>query len=427
MKYLLNELERKLRNAQEGGLIILPLSQRVEEEIKEMVKGRFELLREYYGNVSKPDSTLVINPSSSPSLLVQLKRVILWESSEEYMRKMRLSFKLTNISVRNISPRIVSKERIEIISKVYDKFRYPVIPPNEEEGRLLSERGVEVVNRIQDLKYNKVILARQLKEAAYILLRSKVIDSGHLVDLTETSNMNEDWEKVRMAEAGVYGAPSIEEMNGFRPSSYPAKTKMDMEGKEKEVIITPRKGIPQIKLIKNNIYIGNIKLFEYFTEFNKISIKGRRLFSFDSKDIKSLLRITMSRDTVPFPTLTKDCETILKNRTLCTRISAELALTFLSLKTERRDLYAEVSKTIRRDVIREILNGNKKKYEMTYLGKKFFLVLEPEGEMYISLRGECEGGRSLKSKIKATSIISTTVKSRKIITQWIRSNLRLNE
>ncbi len=426
MKYLLAELERKLKNA-EGGLVIVPIVDEIYEKIKDR---NLVVLANYYRNIENPRRTVLVNAIATPSLLKTMKRVILWEPSEEYMRKMKLSFIITRIPVREISPRVVSKERAEVLMKIHERFNYPIISANPKEGEILLQKGIEVVHSIYELKSKNVILSRPLRESAYTILRSKVIQGGHLVDITSTSGMHEEWEKIRMAEAGVFSPPSFEEINGFDPRTFPEKTNISLDLKEqtwKENKILPRKQDINIKLLRDGINFGNKRIFSLFNEFNKISIKGpTRTFTFDRDDVNTLVRIALSKDTEPFPTLAKECEKLLQDRLTCSRIAAEIMLKILSLPDQRnRDIYAEVSRVINRQLVSELIKGQEKKIESKYLGRRFTIQIKGEGKIYLILRGESERGTRLRSKIRIGTPLETMVKLRKVITEWIRSNINV--
>ncbi|BBG25492.1 hypothetical protein [Sulfuracidifex tepidarius] len=425
MKYLLAELERKLRNAQ-GGLVIVPIVDEIYEKLKDYRE--LVVLANYYRNIENPRNTVVINAIATSNLLRNMKRIVLWEPSEEYMRKMKISFTITSIPVREISPRIVSKERAEILTKVHERFNYPVIPSNPKEGEILSQKGIEVVHNIHELRSKNVILSRPLRESAYTVLRSKVLQGGHLVDITSTSRTHEDWEKVRMAEAGVFCPPSFEEVNGFDPRTFPERTNISLNMREetwKEFRIFPRSQEVDIKLFKDEIKFKNKRIFILFNEFDKISIKGpARNFTFNHDDVNTLIRIALGKDTEPFPTLAKECERLLQDRLTCFRIAAETMLKILSLPRQRnQDVYAEVSRVINRQLTNELIKGQEKKIESKYLGRRFTLYIKSEGKIYLVLRGESEKGTKLRSKIRIGPTLETMVKLRKVVTEWIRSSI----
>ncbi len=427
MKYLFSQLERKLKN-EDHGLVVVPLPWEI---IDRFSSSRSTFLVNYYGKVKDPKHTVVVNSIVTPNLLRSMGRVILWEPSEDYMKKMKLSFKITRIPLREISPRAVSTERVEILLELSRRFGYPVVPANVKEGEMLSERGVEIINNITRVDSTKVILSRPLRAPAYVILRSQLLHQGHLVDVTSTTGTNEEWERVRMAEVGLLGSPSLEEIKGFNVNVFPERirVKLAQESEWKEVLVSPRAGIVDVKLARGGIYFGNRRVFQVFRDFEKVSVKGaNKTFTFDEDDVNTIVRIGFGKDTEPFPTLGKECQKVIGDRYRCSRIAAESSILLLSMPKENHtEVYSEVSRLINRDLIYTLMREGEKRLETKYLGKTISINISREGKSYLILRGECEGGRSLRTRIRLRSVVETMVKVRKVVTEWIRINFHIHE
>ncbi|QKR00441.1 hypothetical protein GWK48_08705 [Metallosphaera tengchongensis] len=213
-------------------------------------------------SLKKARKLIVISNFATPNLLKSFDQVIV-KKSETLMKEGYLSpFKVRSFACNTPVFRL-SSARVDFIASFDEAL---VLPANEEEGRVLRNRGIEVIDVFkvpQSPEKGAVILARKLKsQPAYLQMRSLALRGGVIIDLANNVEM-EEWTKVTLGELGYF---TLLKEGTTGVTSYDKSPKAPILKVEKDV--KPR-DLPEFTFGRGMIAVGGKRIGLY-------KIRGKR-------------------------------------------------------------------------------------------------------------------------------------------------------
>jgi hypothetical protein len=296
------------------------------------------------------------------------------------------------------------RNRVEVLKDI--SMKYPdamILASNSAENEELQNEGINSVLDINEITTNNVILSRELKSlSGYLFLRNKLW-GGILVDLTNTTEKFENWEKIRLGELGFYNADRYD-FEGYR-SFYLEEVKNFELKYSGEILVKPRPNVPSLLIKDRKLVLQEKTLGEFDTRSRKIILK----INCKSIQIFTLSKLSLS----PFisPLSTGRCSVLMacienfQDKDLCTRIAFE---GFLLVRDYTNKLYKSnigkiLSSIVTKKLIKDITKS-KKTLSINISGKNITIEFDRNGNYIFINCINC----SKKSRIRIRRDINST-------------------
>ncbi|MBW9140838.1 MAG: hypothetical protein K1T65_03925 [Candidatus Aramenus sp.] len=345
------------------------------------------------GHFRLPRNAACIVEAPSRSLVLRNKLLRVYHSEDLIREKYLPSFKVIRyFASRRLPQSRAFKERVEKVKEIYERFSgFTVVAPNSKERDMLRDYGIKAVTDLREVKDNRVILSREITTMpAYLYLRNKLW-GGVLVDLTNTTMLYEEWEKVRLGELGFYKL-SQRDFKGYDTEQLNSVKGFSLK-LEEEFNVTPRRDVTKVKLIGGKVLAGGRELGELYVTKKRVNLnvkcKEETLYSSAQLSLGYFLFPQSSGRCSVFTA----CMEVEKNRDLCLRMSFEaflLSRDYVEALKEI-DLKKAASSVVSNKVVKEATRG-KETVEVKLLDLSYVFELSREDSYIKVLCVTCNKG-----------------------------------
>ncbi|AWR93510.1 hypothetical protein [Acidianus brierleyi] len=434
MKKIIREVISSIQKNTSGVIVLPGLNVDILSKIFESISGKYlliskrngiDVLRNYVDVSSKPlkgytkyiidtahffpeyankDGYILI--TESPTRDIINSNILRIYHSENLIKKKYLEpFRIIRYTPNKLlSQHKGYNNRVEVLKDI--SIKYPnatILASNSIENGELQKEGISSVLDMNDINTNNVILSRELESIpGYLFLRNKLW-GGTLIDLTDTTEKFENWEKIRLGELGFYNANKYD-FEGYESFNLEQVKNFTLKY-DGESIIKPRSNIPSLIIKDRKLFLKEKNLGEFDTKSRKVIIK----INCRSIQTFALSKLSLSPFISPLSTgrcsLLMACVEVFQDKDLCTRVAFE---GFLKIRDYISNLYSSnIGKILSSIVTRKLIvdiTKSKRILSINISGKNIVLELNRNGN-YITI--SCDSC-SKKTKIRIRGDINST-------------------